>query len=345
MWTLMLFAAASALLITFYTTALSLPWSLTLGKHLLIFCFSFVLMLPAVLSIAYGVYRLDTNDYLRQHERLRYLIQFMLLVFLLGAIALRVVYTVYLLVFGVDLEEGEYLERDFVVVMFCMIMVQVYYFIRKERQISTYRIRRYRVMQHWLLERDGEIKEWEDKEQKLQKEIEALQVSKRALGNRYENELEELRRRKQRLRANHEQLSLDESRLKACFKELGEQIQVMMGAENEWVRIPQIAYFYLKEGASKFKLVDVQLLDGRKGTVDMESLSKIEKRWPNLLFRAGRWLLIQHLAIKDVYKDGDIYILELYGEGQERFKVPVEVYDKLVKIRSEWDNVMSKVRD
>ena len=125
---LMLLAATSSFLITFYTTALSVPWSITLEKHLMIFLFSFVLMLVAILPISYVIYRLDANSYLRQHELLRYIIQFILLVLLIGAVALRVVYAVYFTFFRVDLQKSEYFERDYVVVMFCLIMVQVYYF-------------------------------------------------------------------------------------------------------------------------------------------------------------------------------------------------------------------------
>ncbi|ULT25067.1 hypothetical protein KUH03_40465 [Sphingobacterium sp. E70] len=152
----------------------------------------------------------------------------------------------------------------------------------------------------------------------------------------YEHELNELRNRKQRLRANHDRLSSDENRLKACLKEVSQQIEVMIGAVNEWVRITQIAYFHLKEGSARSKLVDVRLLDGREGTVDIDSLAKIEKLWPNVFFRAGRGLLIQQLAIKDQYKEGNDYIVQLLGIDQEQLKVPAEAYDRLLKIREEW---------
>ncbi|WP_031289094.1 hypothetical protein [Sphingobacterium sp. IITKGP-BTPF85] len=139
---LMLLAATSSFLITFYTTALSVPWSITLEKHLMIFLFSFVLMFVAIFLISYVIYRLDANSYLRQHELLRYIIQFILLVLLMGAVALRVVYAVYWTFFRVDLQKAEYFERDYVVVMFCLIMVQVYFAIRKNRKFSAYALKR-----------------------------------------------------------------------------------------------------------------------------------------------------------------------------------------------------------
>jgi len=207
-------------------------------------------------------------------------------------------------------------------VMFCFIMVQFYYAFRKERKINNYKKKRVKVMQKCLLQKDEQIRAEEKKCNELRRH--------------YEHELNELRNRKQRLRANHDRLSSDENRLKACLKEVSQQIEVMIGAVNEWVRITQIAYFHLKEGSARSKLVDVRLLDGREGTVDIDSLAKIEKLWPNVFFRAGRGLLIQQLAIKDQYKEGNDYIVQLLGIDQEQLKVPAEAYDRLLKIREEW---------
>lgn len=322
MWIILLFAGISSCFITFYTTEESTFSSITMENHGLIFLFSWVLMLLAIVPVAFVVYRLDSNKYLEPYELIRYLIQFALLVLVLGAVALRIVYKVYLVVFGQDLQKGDYFERDFVVVMFCFIMVQFYYAFRKERKINNYSKKRVKVIQKWLLQKDEQIRAEEEKSSELRMH--------------YEHELNELRNRKQRLRANHDRLSSDENRLKACLKEATQQIEVMIGAVNECVRIPQIAYFHLKEGSAKSKLVDVRLLDGREGTVDIDSLAKIEKLWPNLFFRAGRGLLIQQLAIKDQYRVGSDYIVELFGIDQEQLKVPAEAYDRLLKIREEW---------
>jgi Bacterial cell division membrane protein len=322
LWIILLLAAISSCMVTFYTTEESLFSSITMKKHGLIFLFSLVLMLLAIVPVAFVIYKLDSYKFLGQNEIIRYLIQFALLVLVLGAVALRIVYKVYLVVFGQDLQKGDYFERDFVVVMFCFIMVQFYYAFRKERKINNYKKKRVKVMQKWLLQKDEQIRAEEKKSNELRRH--------------YEHELNELRNRKQRLRANHDRLSSDENRLKACLKEATEQVEVMIGAINEWVRIPQIAYFHLKEGSAKSKLVDVRLLDGREGTVDIDSLAKIEKLWPNLFFRAGRGLLIQQLAIKDQYKEGNDYIVQLLGIDQEQLKVPAEAYDRLLKIREEW---------
>ncbi|MEJ5145384.1 hypothetical protein [Sphingobacterium sp. MYb388] len=353
-----LLAAISSFLITFYTTELSVPWSLTLRKHMLIFLFSFILMVLAIFPTGYVVYRLDTDSFMRQHELLRYLIQFLLLVMLMGALALRVVYELYLALFGVDLQKAEYFERDFVVVIFCLIMVQVYYFIRKERKVSAYTFKRNQIMKMWLLHREESIDEigsgkvlllQELKESRAQqeslrilheKQLDELSVERDKLIKFYEDDLQELRARKQHLRSSHELLSMDEMRLKICLKELSDEVLVIIGAENEYVRIPQIAYFHLKEGSSRFKLVDVLLLDGREGKVDLESLAKIEKLWPNLLFRAGRGLLIMHLAIRTLLKEGDMYFIVFYGATQEKYKLQVDVYKKLLKTRAEWTKLM-----
>lgn len=321
-----LFAAFSSFLVTFYTTSHSLASSITLERHLVMFCFSFLLLLLAMVPIGYTVYRLDMNTYLGKHELLRYLLQFVVLVLFLSAIALRVVYKVYFVVFGTDLQKTQYFERDFVVVMFCLIMVQMYYVIRKERNMRNFGIRRRQVMQERLIQEKQVIAELH------------LAIEEQRL--RYENELADIRGRKQRLRACHDQLTINEKRIKACLREATDQIEVMIGVANEWVRIPQVAYFHLKEGSARSKLVDVKLLDGREGTVDMDSLVKLEKRWPYLLFRAGRGLLIQHLAIKDQYKDNGEYIVELYGVHSERHKLAAEVYEKLLKIKDDWREVI-----
>ncbi|NJI74058.1 hypothetical protein HCX49_12675 [Sphingobacterium kitahiroshimense] len=358
LWSMFLLAAISSFLITFYTTELSVPWSLTLRKHMLIFLFSFILMVLAIFPTGYVVYRLDTDSFMRQHELLRYLIQFLLLVMLMGALALRVVYELYLALFGVDLQKAEYFERDFVVVIFCLIMVQVYYFIRKERKVSAYTFKRNQIMKMWLLHREESIDEigsgkvvllQELKESRAQQEslrmlhetqLDELSVERDKLIKFYEDDLQELRARKQHLRSSHELLSMDEMRLKICLKELSDEVLVIIGAENEYVRIPQIAYFHLKEGSSRFKLVDVLLLDGREGKVDLESLAKIEKLWPNLLFRAGRGLLIMHLAIRTLLKEGDMYFIVFYGATQEKYKVQTDVYKKLLKTRAEWTKLI-----
>lgn len=325
-WIILLLAGISSCFITFYTTYESFFSSITMEKHGVIFLFSWILMLLAITPVAYVVYKLDTSTYLGQNDKIRYPIQFIILVLLLGAIALRVVYKIYLALFGVDLQKRDYFERDFVVVMFCLIMVQFYYAFRRERIRSNYRKKRERVMQKWLLQKDEQIKSQEIKNNELRMH--------------YEHELAELKSRKQRLRANHDRLSSHETRLKACLKEATQQLEVMIGAANEWVRIPQVAYFHLKEGSAKSKLVDVRLLDGREGTVDMDSLTKIEKLWPNLFFRAGRGMLIQHMAIKDQYKDENDYIVELFGESNERLKVSVEAYDRLLEIKREWMQIL-----
>lgn len=325
-WIILLLAGISSCFITFYTTYESFFSSITMEKHGVIFLFSWILMLLAITPVAYVVYKLDTSTYLGQNDKIRYPMQFLVLVLLLGAIALRVVYKIYLALFGVDLQKKEYFERDFVVVMFCLIMVQFYYAFRRERRITNYRKKRERVMHKWLLQKDEQIK--------------AQEIKSNELLMHYEHELAELRSRKQRLRANHDRLSSHETKLKACLKEASQQLEVMIGAANEWVRIPQVAYFHLKEGSAKSKLVDVRLLDGREGTVDMDSLTKIEKLWPNLFFRAGRGMLIQHMAIKDQYKDENDYIVELFGESNERLKVSVEAYDRLLEIKREWMQIL-----
>lgn len=336
MWIMLLLAAASSFLITFYTTALSVPWSLTLGKHGLIFLFSFVLLLMAIIPIGFVVYRLDANSYLREHVLLRYLIQFVLLTLLLGALALKVVYVVYFVFFGVDLQQAEYFERDYVVVLFCLIMVQVYYAIRKKHKLRAFTLRRVQVNQKWLLYRDELVDGHVKNEAVIQQQLEAILLDKERLILHYEAELLELKTRKQKLRSCHELLCEDEQRIKVCIQEISQQIMVMIGVENERVRITQVSYFYLRKGASSLKLVNVRLLDGRDGTVDIESLAKVEKLWPNLLLRSSREKLIQLLAIKDIVKKDNGYLIELYGAEQETCKVAPDVYDKLLKLREEW---------
>lgn len=355
---LMLLAATSSFLITFYTTALSVPWSITLEKHLMIFLFSFVLMLVAILPISYVIYRLDANSYLRQHELLRYIIQFILLVLLIGAVALRVVYAVYFTFFRVDLQKSEYFERDYVVVMFCLIMVQVYYFIRKERRVKAFGLKRFMIMEKWFMKKEEDLENEIQKNKILQNllheaqveqerlimlyeeridevivqkqlRLDAVQQEKKTLILKHESEMNELKLRKQLLRKSHEQLSDGDKRSSEFIQQLRETLLIIIGVENVKVRITQVAYFYLKKGSSSFKMVDVKLLDGREGRIDIESLAKIEKLWPDLLFRSGRGRLIQLLAIKEFFKKEDVFIIELYGAEQENCKVLSDVYDKL----------------
>lgn len=360
-----LLAAFSSILITFYTTALSVTWSLTLGNHMLIFLFSFVLMMLVIFPTGYVVYRLDNDSFMKQHELLRYLIQFLLLVLLMGPVALRVVYALYLALFGVDLQKAEYFERDFVVVVFCLIMVQVYYAIRKERRVTAFGHKRFKIMEKWLLKQEENVAQEIQKNASLQKllndaqveqerlillyedriddviaqkqiRLDAVQQEKTTLILKHESEMNELKLRKQRLRNSHELLSDDEMQSRLFIREISRKILIIIGVESEWVRITQVAYFYLKKGSSSFKMVDVKLLDGRDGRVDIESLSKIEKLWPNLLFRSNRWKLIQLMAIKDFFKQDDVFVIELYGAKQENSKVLSVVYDKLLKIKEKW---------
>ena len=285
------------------------------------------------------VYLLDRDTYLGQHEFQRYLLQFVGLVLLLGAVALRVVYKVYFVVFGADLQKTEYFERDFVVVIFCLIMVQVYFVIRKERKARAFGIRRKQVLQKWL------TKSQQENEALTANSASTIAKLKTAIQDQqqnYEHELNELNKWKQRLGARHDQISFDEVRMKNCLKEAGEMIQIMIGATNEWVRMIQVAYFHLKEGSARSKLVDVQLLDGREGTFDMDSLAQIEKRWPSLFFRAGRFRLIQHFAIADCRKVDDGYIIEFLGLKKEQYKVQEDVYKRFNNIVEEWNTVVSR---
>lgn len=328
---IVLLAGISSCFITFYTTYESFFSSITRERHIVIFLFSWLLMLLAITPVAYVVYKLDASTYLGQNDKIRYPMQFVVLVLLLGAIALRVVYKIYLGLFGVDLQKRDYFERDFVVVMFCLIMVQFYYAFRRERIRYNYRKKRSKVMEKWLLQKDEQIKTQEREHNELLMH--------------YEHELSELKSRKQRLRANHDRLSSHDIRLQTCLKEATQQFEVMFGALNETVRIPQVAYFHLKEGSAKSKLVDVRLLDGREGTVDIDSLAKIEKLWPNLFFRAGRGMLIQHMAIKDQYRDEGDCIVELFGESNERLKVSSEAYERLLEIKREWMRILPEDED
>lgn len=330
-------AAASSVLIAFCTTPASLSASITMQKHLVIFVFSFVLMLLAVLLIGYVVYLLDRDIYLQQHELQRYGIQFVVLVVLLGAIARLTVDMLYALCFGIDQQREEYFERYFVGVMFCLTMVQVYYAFRKERKLRIFARMRVLVMrvamQHHQARLDDLITDRDKHIARLHTQLE----EQRSL---YEQELRELKGRKQRLRNNYERLNRNENRLKECFKEVNEQIEVMLGAEREWVTVSQISFFYLKEGSSRSKLVDVVLLDGREGSVDMDSLSKIEKRWPNLFFRASRSVLIQYFAIRSYAKVGDTYSVHLYGNKQNHHVLTAQSYERLVEIRQEWERAI-----
>jgi hypothetical protein len=361
----MLLAATSSFLITFYTTALSVPWSITLEKHLMIFLFSFVLMFFAIFLISYVIYRLDANSYLRHHELLRYIIQFILLVFLMGALALRVVYALYLALFGVDLQKAEYFERDFVVVVFCLIMVQIYYVIRKERKVKALSLKRFMIMEKWFMKEEEDMENEIQKNETLQKllyeaqveqerlimlyeerideviaqkqlRLDAVQQEKKTLILKHDSEINELKLRKQLLRRSHEQLSDGDRRSRLFIQQLRETLLIIIGVENVKVRITQVAYFYLKKGSSSFKMVDVKLLDGREGRIDIESLAKIEKLWPDLLFRSGRGRLIQLLAIKEFFKQDNDFIIALYGVEKENCKVLSDVYDKLLKINVEW---------
>lgn len=283
----------------------------------------------------------------------------------MGAVALRVVYALYWTFFRVDLQKAEYFERDYVVVMFCLIMVQVYYFIRKERRVKAFGLKRFMIMEKWFMKKEEDLEIEIQKNKTLQNllheaqveqerlimlyeeridevivqkqlRLDSVQQEKKTLILKHESEMNELKLRKQLLRMSHELLSEDEMRSRLFIREISKKMLIIIGVESEWVKITQVAYFYLKKGSSSFKMVDVKLLDGREGRVDIESLAKIEKLWPNLLFRSSRGKLIQLLAIKDFFKKDDVFIIELYGAEQENCKVLSDVYDKLLKINEEW---------
>lgn len=339
-WMMMLFSALSAFLVTFYTTAESFSWSLTSLRHLVTWLFSFVLLFVVVCTIACVVCLLDIQAYFLRHELLRYLLQFVVLVVGLGAIALKVVYRAYFVVFGIDLQSTDYFERDYVVVLFCIIMVQVYYAVRKERRLRAYAGKRIVVLTKKLQQQGSRTQEAVDQSEGLQLQLAHLQLDKDNMEQLYVDKLAQLSGRKQQLRACHEQVCADGKRLKAGVTQASEEVEVMIGADKEWVRMVQIAYFYLKEGSSRVKMVNVKLLDGREGTVDMDSLAKGEKRWPHAFFRVGRWHLIQHMAVRELLREEDKYMVVLYGQERERYILPMDTYDKLVGLRQEWVAVL-----
>ncbi|ULT25066.1 hypothetical protein KUH03_40460 [Sphingobacterium sp. E70] len=133
-------------------------------KHGLIFLFSWILMLMAIVPVAFVIYRLDSYKFLGQNEIIRYLIQFALLVLVLGAVALRVVYKVYLVVFGQDLQKVIILSG--ILSWLCSALSwfsSIMPFERKERLI-TIKKKRVKVMQKWLLQKDEQIRAEEKKE-------------------------------------------------------------------------------------------------------------------------------------------------------------------------------------
>src|SRR5690606_1633689 len=129
-WVIM--AALSAFSVTFYATRLPLLHSFT-KTHLINFLASFVLMYVLAMIIAWLSYVFDRLS--SPVKKKRYVwTRVVLFATVLPFLVLRIVYEIYDSMFGVDLSKTEYVDRDFVVVVFCMFMMQGYYIIRRDEK-------------------------------------------------------------------------------------------------------------------------------------------------------------------------------------------------------------------
>lgn len=127
------FAAISALAVVFYTSKNTLIRGMINKNHLSVLLFSFALFLVCFYVIAYVVYRLDHVSPSFTDSRQRWVVQIGSLCVLLPMICLQTVYQLYWIIFARDLRQTEYFERDFVVVLACLLAIQAYFTIRRLR--------------------------------------------------------------------------------------------------------------------------------------------------------------------------------------------------------------------
>ena len=272
-------ALVASALITFYATRLPMLQSVGTGPHLFTLLFTWLLMVPVVWVVAIVVCRLDRSAYFQRNELARWLLQAALLCVILPTVILYAVYFIYSRFLGANLWEHDYVNRDFVVVVFCVIMEQVFFEFRKNR------IR-----------------------------IERLSEALATAGAREKSLLSRIELLEPKL-ANTKR---DAVKLRAWLLELTQPIYVRLDGK-EFVPVPVVRAdsVYIDKVFAGQKMLQAGLPGGHVGEVREDSLQEIGSRFPFWMVKLKRSLLVPLMSIRAVgYASGVPYV-QLFGDGRK----------------------------
>lgn len=306
-WSILAFA--SAFWITFYTTDLSIGQSLFRKGHLTMLGFSFVLMFFATGIIGLCVYWLDTDERFRDAPWVRWLVQAVCLLLLLPNAALHTVYYLYQIVFGIDLQQTDYYERDFVVVVSCIMLIQVYFW---GRGLSLL-----------LAERDKELQDLKGQLARCLLRVEQLENERAVLSQEYRSARAEdvvLRRRLHRWRR--------------LFKEIYTTIELSI--ENKIQRIPitELCYLTTDREMVGAKIIHAYLNDGRVGTVNGVTLKRLHEMLPLSIIRISRFVLLFQYNIDAIAKEAGACKVYFVGGAVQPLAISEERGSEIRESRS-----------
>lgn len=291
-------ATISAFLVVFYTTKNTLLRSFMSIDHLAVFLFSFVLFLLVTYLIAYVVYRLDYVSPSFTHSLQRWLLQVGLLGVLLPIICLQTVYQLYWMVFARDLRQTEYLERDFVVVLACLLAIQVYFKLR-----------------HAKIERTA-----------LQKDRDRW---KEECGKKSAH-LDQVMSKKIEIKSKHNELQVFENKWWSYLNMLAQPLKANKDGVKCQIYASEIQEVYMTDMDKKLKRITVKLGDERELVLDdYQSLTAFERDFKYLTFRVERDHLICYLAIAELKSENGEYHIVLKGQKAKQIRVSEKNYHAL----------------
>lgn len=303
-------AIISAFCVVFYTTKNSLLYSFQLRQHIEMFLFSVVLFCFAACIIAYVVFRLDSQPLHFVRSTKRWFIQAFLLGFFLPFLCLQLVYGLYSLLFDYDLRHTEYFERDFVVVISCLLGMQVYFKLK------------YEYMQRRSLEEERE---------NLLAQLFSLQTA----NSEVEESCRELRSKEKTLTDKLLQVEKNETIWRSFVQELRTPFHIYIQGIEESIIFGQVREFYINEENKKMKNTSAILMDGREGMLEFPSLKAIEQQFPHSAFRITRDNLVPYLWIQIETGDNDQHQVKIMGTEQEPIAVSSRKQRRLMEV-ADW---------
>ncbi|TDQ80136.1 hypothetical protein CLV99_1591 [Sphingobacterium yanglingense] len=316
---------SSALLVTFYTTSVPVLKWLLLERYVMTFLLNIILMVPLVLVVGMTVYSLDKSPYWSRYKTGRWIFQLWMLCPVLGAVVLHMVRWIYLGLFNADLFEIGYMERDFVLVMVCVLLQQVYYFVyglQKAREL----------LQVELMGLRAELSASEEKAVELEHANERLK-----------GELAEAKAELESQRAGCGDCALHLIYAWSILSDMDKKIEVSfdsVGFVSMPVRFLSKVYIEKEDGV---KLFYALLVDGRKVLLAISALSALESLCPSILMKNKSDELINVLSIRAVETRDDRSYLDLYGD--EKVDVGRAYWERLRVYLEELECAMNKAKE
>lgn len=305
----------SAFIITFYTTEGSLLDSFTSMDHFSTLLMTIVLMFLLFSLMGHLSLRLDREMDWIQHETSRTLYQIGLGILTLGFIAFQTVCLVYWYFLDIDLWNSAYLERDFVVVMCCVICVNIYHYALYWREEN-------KRNKHTIDTLTQQLENSSLREVELHQDLSTSDAKS-----------VELHRQ---MGENNRQW---EKKLEMLTKQVGDGLQLWQDMQKKLfspdlehpVHPSRVVQFYLSDLDKEYKYVHMLLRDGTDVVVaNKESLAELEKKFPYLFIRLGRGPLVNRFEIADIKRlSAKKYAVSLMLEGSEPIVISAERYEEL----------------